>query len=119
MKKSIAIVCLTTSLLAIASRAGAEDLVIPLPNDVKVEKVDTVYKCGADMVKATYYNAGNISLVQLGLKGGTVVAANVISASGAKYQGDAYVWWSKNDEADFYDLTADPEMKPVVCVESK
>lgn len=50
----------------------------------------------------------------------TTVAANVISASGAKYQGGIYVWWSKGDEADLYDLMADPEMKkPVHCVDVK
>ena len=58
--------------------------------------------------------------VRLGLKDGVIVAANVISGSGARYQGGVHVWWSKGDEADLYDLMADPEMKkPVHCVEKK
>ncbi|WLD95627.1 MliC family protein [Agrobacterium leguminum] len=104
----------------VATGAMAEELVIPLPKDTTVEKVDTVYQCAADKVEAVYFNAGEISLVRLGLKDGVTVAANVISGSGAKYQGGIYVWWSKGGEADLYDLMADPEMKkPVHCVEAK
>ncbi|MFS8122230.1 MliC family protein [Rhizobium sp. BR 250] len=118
MKKSVAATSLAF-FLSIATGALAEDLVIPLPNDTTVEKVENVYQCGADRVEAVYFNAGDVSLVRLGLKDGVTVAANVISGSGAKYQGGVYVWWSKGDEADLYDLMADPEMKqPVHCVEA-
>lgn len=120
MKKSIAALCFTALSLPAASSALAEDLVIPLPNDMTVEKVETVYQCAADMVEATYFNAGDVSLVRLGLKDGVIVAANVISGSGARYEGGVHVWWSKGDEADLYDLMADPDMKqPVHCVEMK
>lgn len=120
MKKSLAVMCFTILSFSAASRALADDLVIPLPKDTTVEKVETVYQCAADKVEATYFNAGDISLVRLGLKDGVVVAANVISGSGARYQGGVHVWWSKGEEADLYDLMADPEMKkPVHCVEVK
>ncbi|SCX79585.1 MliC family protein [Rhizobium sp. NFACC06-2] len=120
MKKSVAATCLAAFSMSVATGAMAEELVIPLPNDTKVEKVETVYQCAADKVEAVYFNAGEISLVRLGLKDGVTVAANVISGSGAKYQGGIYVWWSKGEEADLYDLMADPEMKkPVHCVEAK
>ncbi|NTE34841.1 MliC family protein [Agrobacterium tumefaciens] len=120
MKKSVAATCLAAFSMSVATGAMAEELVIPLPNDTTVEKVETVYQCAADKVEAVYFNAGEISLVRLGLKDGVTVAANVISGSGAKYQGGIYVWWSKGDEADLYDLMADPEMKkPVHCVEAK
>ena len=120
MKKSVAATCLAAFSMSVATRAMAEELVIPLPNDTTVEKVETVYQCAADKVEAVYFNAGEISLVRLGLKDGVTVAANVISGSGAKYQGGIYVWWSKGEEADLYDLMADPEMKkPVHCVEAR
>lgn len=120
MKESLAVMCFTVLSLSAASNALADDLVIPLPKDTTVEKVETVYQCAADKVEATYFNAGDISLVRLGLKDGVVVAANVISGSGARYQGGVHVWWSKGEEADLYDLMADPEMKkPVHCVEVK
>ncbi|MCZ7862831.1 MliC family protein [Agrobacterium salinitolerans] len=120
MKKSVAATCLAVFSTSIATGAMAEDLVIPLPKDTTVEKVETVYQCAADKVEAVYFNAGEISLVRLGLKDGVTVAANVISGSGAKYQGGMYVWWSKGDEADLYDLMADPQMKqPVHCIETK
>ena len=120
MKKSVAATCLAAFSMSVATGAMAEELVIPLPNDTKVEKVETVYQCAADKVEAVYFNAGEISLVRLGLKDGVTVAANVISGSGAKYQGGIYVWWSKGEEADLYDLMADPEMKkPVHCVEAR
>jgi membrane-bound inhibitor of C-type lysozyme len=120
MKKSVAATCLAAFSMSVATGAMAEELVIPLPNDTTVEKVETGYQCGADKVEAVYFNAGEISLVRLGLKDGVTVAANVISGSGAKYQGGIYVWWSKGEEADLYDLMADPEMKkPVHCVEAK
>ncbi|WP_332909355.1 MULTISPECIES: MliC family protein [Agrobacterium] len=120
MKKSVAATCLAAFSTSIATGAMAEDLVIPLPKDTTVEKVETVYQCAADKVEAVYFNAGEISLVRLGLKDGVTVAANVISGSGAKYQGGMYVWWSKGDEADLYDLMADPQMKqPVHCIETK
>ncbi|MGV1955773.1 MliC family protein [Agrobacterium sp. 22-214-1] len=120
MKKSVAATCLAAFSMSVATSALAEELVIPLPKDTTVEKVETVYQCAADKVEAVYFNAGEISLVRLGLKDGVTVAANVISGSGAKYQGGIYVWWSKGEEADLYDLMADPEMKkPVHCVEAK
>lgn len=120
MKKSVAATCLAAFSMSVATGAMAEELVISLPKDTTVEKVETVYQCAADKVEAVYFNAGEISLVRLGLKDGVTVAANVISGSGAKYQGGIYVWWSKGEEADLYDLMADPEMKqPVHCVEAK
>jgi len=120
MKITVAAPCAAAFALSIATGAVAEDLVIPLPKDSAVEKVETTYQCAADRVEAVYFNAGDVSLVRLGLKDGVTVAANVISGSGAKYQGGVYVWWSKGDEADLYDLMADPDMKkPVHCVDVK
>lgn len=57
MKKSVAAPCLAVFALSIATGALAEDLVIPLPKDTAVEKVETTYQCAADRVEAVYFNA--------------------------------------------------------------
>ncbi|MFK3776739.1 MliC family protein [Agrobacterium sp. NPDC089420] len=120
MKKSLVALCLAGMSAPFASAALAGDLVIPLPKGTTVEKTKVVYRCADETVEALYLNAGDISLVRLRLKDGVVIAANVMSGSGAKYQGGVHVWWSKGDKADLYDLMADPDMKqPVHCVEVK
>ncbi len=120
MKQSATLLTFATVSLFGAPAAMADDLVIPLTKDTVVEKVETTYQCGSDKVEAVYFNAGDISLVRLGLKSGVTVAANVISGSGARYESGVYVWWSKGDEADLYDVMADPEMKqPTHCVDVK
>ena len=40
------------------------------------------------------------------------MASNVLSASGARYAGGQYIWWSKGDTADLYDLTEGGEETP-------
>ncbi|WP_455480713.1 MliC family protein [Bartonella sp. B12(2025)] len=104
--------------------AFAGSLVIEVPDDPAPTTETVVYQCDTgtskERVEATYLNADNISLVDFKWKGRRVIASNVISASGAKYMGDIYVWWTKKDEAIFYDLINDPEEeKPIRCVEEK
>lgn len=82
MKKSIAVTCLAILSSPVASAALADDLMIPLPKDTTIEKVETVYQCAADTVEAVYFNAGDISLVRLGLKDGVIVAAMSFQAQG-------------------------------------
>ncbi|MCP2134307.1 membrane-bound inhibitor of C-type lysozyme [Rhizobium sp. SLBN-94] len=91
MNKTVAAISVAAFSVSLATGVMAEDLVIPLPKDTTVEKVEAVYQCAADKVEAVYFNAGEVSLVRLGLKNGVTVAANVISGSGAKYQGGIYV----------------------------
>lgn len=58
--------------------------------------------------------------MRIAFAGRIIVASSVICGSGAKYQGGAYVWWSKGEEADLYDLMADPQMqKPLHCAAIK
>ncbi|WP_455479382.1 MliC family protein [Bartonella sp. B23] len=102
----------------------AGSLVIEVPDDPQPKKETVIYKCDTgtskERVEATYLNADNISLVDFKWKDRRVVASNVISASGTKYMGDIYVWWTKRDEATLYDLIDDPnEDKPIHCVEEK
>ncbi|WP_455466050.1 MliC family protein [Bartonella sp. B39] len=104
--------------------AFAGSLVIEVPDDPQPTTETIAYKCDTgtskERVEATYLNADNISLVDFKWKDRRVIASNVISASGVKYMGDIYVWWTKKDEAILYDLINDPkEEKPIHCVEEK
>ena len=101
-----------------ASAASAGEINIKLPDNVDVTTNAVLYTCGDKNVSATYYNAGDISLAELEMEDHTVVAANVLSGSGAKYAGGIYVWWTKGETAELYNLMDDPEQaKPISCVE--
>jgi membrane-bound inhibitor of C-type lysozyme len=101
-----------------ASNASAGEITIQLPDDIDVTVNSVLYKCGDQHVSATYYNAGDNSLVELEMEDNTVIAANVLSGSGAKYAGGIYVWWTKGETADLYNLMDDPEQeKPISCKE--
>ncbi|WP_182418907.1 MliC family protein [Bartonella sp. HY038] len=85
-------------------------------DDFSSEKVK--YKCGDQDVVATYINANDISLVQLDFSDKTIVAANVLAASGAKYAGDQFIWWEDQGEVSLYNIIDDPEQKkPIACLE--
>ncbi|WP_455477846.1 MliC family protein [Bartonella sp. B10] len=127
MKKTLPILGFFTalSLLLFSSiSAFAGSLIIEVPDDSKPETQTVAYQCDTgtskEHVEVTYLNAGSISLVDFKWKDKRIVGANVISASGAKYAGDQYIWWTSKNEAIFYDLINDPEEdKPIRCVEEK
>ncbi|ASV85215.1 membrane-bound lysozyme-inhibitor of c-type lysozyme family protein [Ochrobactrum quorumnocens] len=114
MRKGILLLGLSLA----ASSASAGEINITLPDDIEVTTNSVLYTCGDKNVSATYYNAGDVSLAELEMEDHTVVAANVISGSGAKYAGGIYIWWTKGETADLYNLMDDPEQeKPISCVE--
>lgn len=98
--------------------ASATNVTLELPGDAKVERQSVAYKCGDRDVKAEYINAGSNSLVVLGLDDETVIAVTVLSGSGARYAGQQYVWWTKGDNADLYDLTKGEEAPAVFSCEA-
>ncbi|UNE54208.1 MliC family protein [Bartonella machadoae] len=104
--------------------AFAGSLVIEVPDTPEPTTEIVSYKCEMgtkkEHVEATYYNAGDISLVDLKWNGKRVIAANVIAASGAKYAGAEYIWWTTKNEASFYNLINDPkEENPFLCTEEQ
>ncbi|WP_455466048.1 MliC family protein [Bartonella sp. B39] len=123
MKKTLHILGFFTALslsLFNSISAFAGSLVIEVPDNPEPKTETITYQCDTgtskERVEATYINAGNISLVDFKWKDRRVIASNVISASGAKYMGDIYVWWTKKDEVTLYDLINDPEeKKPILC----
>lgn len=98
--------------------AKADQIVIPVPSAVDV--VTQSYACGGQAVTVDYINAGTISLAVLHMGDELVVAAGVLSGSGARYAGDRYIWWSHGGGADLYDLTGPGgETTPVACTETR
>ncbi len=109
-----ALVALSFATLA----ASAAEITIKLPDHAEVSTISVLYKCGEKDVPVTYYNADDIALAALELEDETVVASNVISGSGARYAGGVYIWWTKGNTANLYNLMDDPgEEKPTSCVE--
>ncbi len=94
---------LAAALLGVAA-AHADPLTIDLPG--AAERQTVAYSCDGDRkVTAEYVNAGANSLAIVKLGDETVLMVNVLSASGARYAGQQYVWWTKGNSADLYDLT--------------
>lgn len=109
----------TAIILAAATGAAmASTVTLELPGDAKVERNAVDYKCGDQAVKAEYINSGDNSLVMLTLADKTVVAVTVLSGSGAKYAGQQYVWWTKGNNADLYDLTKGEDAPAVLSCEA-
>lgn len=106
------------TLLRLAPQATAQAVVsIPVPGADAVESQSLRYRCDdGRLVEVDYVNAGPVSLAVLDFQGEFVVAANVIAASGARYAGGRYVWWSRGrDEATLETLGADEGEAPLSC----
>ncbi|WP_019220987.1 MliC family protein [Bartonella senegalensis] len=107
---------------SINSFAGS--LVIEVPDDPEPTTETITYQCAMgtnkERVEATYHNAGTIALVDLKWEDKRIIGSNVIAASGAKYVGGEYIWWTTKNGVVLYDLMNDPkEEKPIHCVEEK
>jgi membrane-bound inhibitor of C-type lysozyme len=91
--------------------AHADPLTIDLPG--AAERQTVAYACdGGRKVTAEYINAGANSLAIVILGEQTILMVSVLSGSGARYAGQQYVWWTKGNSADFYDLTKGEDAPP-------
>jgi len=98
---------------AFAASAHAEALTIDLPDAGSAERSKVAYTCsGGHKVTAEYINAGANSLAVVTTGDDTILMVNVLSASGARYAGQQYVWWTKGSTADLYDLTQGEDAPP-------
>lgn len=105
---------------ALPAAALAGEITIPLPGDTKAETIAARYDCGAfGTVEASYINAVPVALAVLSFKNEFVVASNVLSASGARYAGGPYVWWTKGQGADLYDLMKGEDAEPIASCTQK
>lgn len=96
---------LAGAVLAVSAAALAENLTVPLPG-TQVARIRATFACGADGVAlglpsqpftVEYLNAGENHLAILPLHGKSMVFANVISGSGARYAAGRYIWWDAGD----------------------
>jgi membrane-bound inhibitor of C-type lysozyme len=101
--------------LSIQPAVLAAEITFEVPDASEVQRQKAVYSCGEKQVAAEYINAGSTSLALLKFDNEFVVACNVLSGSGARYAGRQYVWWTKGDHADLYDLMKGEDAAPVSC----
>jgi membrane-bound inhibitor of C-type lysozyme len=112
MKRLVAALAAT----AAAGPAFAATISIDLPGGEKPATQTVDYSCGGRTISATYINAPGNSLAVVRIDGATVIMASVLAASGARYAGQQYVWWTKGKEADLYDLTKGEDAPATHCV---
>jgi membrane-bound inhibitor of C-type lysozyme len=104
---------LTFAAALMSSVAFADPLTIDLPGAASAERTTVAYSCGGDRrVIAEYVNAGPNSLAIVNLGEQTVLMVSVLSGSGARYAGQQYIWWTKGNSADLYDLTKGEDAAP-------
>ncbi|WP_411036731.1 META domain-containing protein [Shinella sp. BYT-45] len=103
--------------IRLAALKNNTDIIIRLPGPEQSVARETLnYQCDAEQrVVVEYINVGANSLAVLRIGEETVIAANVMSASGAKYAGGRHEWWTKGDEATLYDLTRGENAPGVNC----
>lgn len=104
--------------MLVAGQGMAAEIAIPLPEDTPVETSEVRYDCGDHALTVTYINAGPVSLAVTQIGDQMLVASNVISGSGARYAGSHYIWWSKGDTADLYDLMQGEDEPVATCRQS-
>jgi len=109
------------SLFAFAATPALADvtlgvgLTVPGEAQIKVTKYDCE---GHDPIVVQYLDAALNFLALVPIDGQTVIFANTLSASGAKYQAGKYTWWSKGSQATLSDVTEGLDAAPVLtCVE--
>lgn len=90
------------ALLAIAAQAGATQLTIHLKGNGKLQRQTIQYTCDAQGAKmglpagtfaVEYINGAGNHLAILPIHGASLIFANVISGSGARYASGEYIWW--------------------------
>jgi heat shock protein HslJ len=101
--------------LRLAPHTVSSDVLINIPGARTVDRQALRYDCAGQSIAAEYINAGPVSLVTLTIGGEFVVASNVLSASGAKYAGGQYIWWTKGDGATLIDTMKGENDPGVTC----
>jgi len=101
-------------LASVAHVAFAMPLTVP---QIQTATTNTLrYKCnGGRVLTVQYMNTKNKqSFALLTVDSRKMLFVNVLAASGAKYVGDHYTWWTKGPEGTLTDETADPKAAPML-----
>ncbi|WDR05298.1 MliC family protein [Devosia rhodophyticola] len=113
------------SLFLTLSTPGAHALSATITLNLGIEGTGTAeqravqYACDkGEPFEVTYVNAAPNYLALLPIDGKQLLMREVISASGAKYVADVWVWWTKGSDAQLYDLRDGPDAAPIdACYE--
>jgi len=82
--------------------AGATDVTLHLKGSRPVSRTTVQYECDAEGAKmglptgpfsVEYVNGAGNSLAVLPVHGESLVFANIVSGSGARYAAKQYIWW--------------------------
>jgi membrane-bound inhibitor of C-type lysozyme len=91
--------------------AGATDLTIHLSGSQPVSRKTVQYQCDAKAVAVglpastftvEYINGAGNSLVVVPIHGNSLIFANVMSGSGARYAAGQYIWWEAGGSVTLY-----------------
>ncbi|MBN3857296.1 lysozyme inhibitor [Paraburkholderia sp. Ac-20340] len=109
-------VCAIPAAQAASGNSGAGG---PLElRDIHVQSRHTFsYTCAdGKTFKVSYLNAANgQSFALVPVDGRKFLLVGVVAASGVRYVGAKYAWWTKGPGADLYDTMADPNAKPILA----
>jgi len=113
-------VLFAASLMLTAAPALALDSAITLdlgPGDG--ERTTMRYDCeGLESFDVHYLNVQPNFLAIVPVEGEDLLFVSVLSASGARYASNQYVWWTRGPEASLYDLTQGEDADPIAtCME--
>jgi membrane-bound inhibitor of C-type lysozyme len=90
--------------------AGATDVTIHLDGSQPISRNTVKYQCDAQGAKmglpngvfsVEYLNGAGNSLAIVPVGGNSLIFANVISGSGARYAAGAYIWWDARGGVNF------------------
>jgi membrane-bound inhibitor of C-type lysozyme len=94
-----------------AVAASPENITIHLPAGASVSRKIVQYECDAQGPKigvpsqpfsVEYIKGGGNSLVVVPISGKPLIFSNVISASGARYAAQQYIWWEAKGTVTLY-----------------
>jgi len=105
------------ALCVMASTHSAVAMPLTVPQ-IQTATTNTLrYEChGGSTLTVQYMNTKNKqSFALLTVDGRKMLFVNVLAASGAKYVGDHYTWWTKGPEGSLTDDTADPKAPPMLA----
>jgi membrane-bound inhibitor of C-type lysozyme len=113
--RSLGLTLGTLCLMSVTHLAFAMPLTVP---QIQTATTNTLrYKCSSgNSLTVQYMNTKNKqSFALLTVNGRKMLFVNVLAASGAKYVGDHYTWWTKGPEGSLTDDTADPNAAPMLA----
>jgi membrane-bound inhibitor of C-type lysozyme len=92
--------------LSLNAVAGASDLTIHLKGTEAISRSTVKYQCDpqgskmglpAEVFSVEYLNGAGNSLAIVPVEGHSLIFANVMSGSGARYAALQYIWWDAGD----------------------